>query len=166
MEPRRGRLGARTLPWRLKKKDENLRCLRVFWYVRCVWERNWRDERENFPKTTKKIFFGGGGKMRGLGAFILEKFPFSFQRPLATLLTSAILAFSRFTLDVYLKAFLDLDWVDLSVLGNLWMSSFQKTKEIENPTVGSKLWPREPYWCTFHGFLYISTVLIPILINE
>ena len=47
--------------------------------------------------------------MRGLGAFILEKFPFSFLRPLATLLTSAILAFSRFTLDVYLKAFLDLD---------------------------------------------------------
>ena len=62
-----------------------------------------------FPKLPRRFFLGGGGKMRGLGAFILEKFPFSFQRPLATLLTSAILAFSRFTLDVYLKAFLDLD---------------------------------------------------------
>ena len=141
MEPRRGRLGARTLPWRLKKKDENLRCLRVFWYVGCVWERNWRDERENFPKTTKKIFYFlfFWGKMRGLGAFILEKFPFGFRRPLATLLTLAILAFSRFTSDVYLKAFLDSDWVDLSVLGKLWMSCFHKTKEIENPTVGSKV---------------------------
>ena len=47
--------------------------------------------------------------MRGLGAFILEKFPFGFRRLLATLLTSAILAFSRFTSDVYLKAFLDSD---------------------------------------------------------
>ena len=133
----------------------------------CLGEKLEKWEREFSQNYQEDFFFGGGGgKMGGLGAFILEKFPFSFQRPLTTLLTSTILAFSRFTLDVYLKAFLDLDWVDLSVLGKLWMSSFQKTKEIENPTVGSKLWPREPYWCTFHGFLYISTVLIPILINE
>ena len=63
-----------------------------------------------FPKLPRRFFLGGGGgKIWGLVAILLEKFPFSFLRPLATLLTSAILAFSRFTLDVYLKAFLDLD---------------------------------------------------------
>ena len=76
-----------------------------------------------FPKLPRRFFyffiFFLGGKMRGLGAFILEKFPFGFRRLLATLLTSAILAFSRFTSDVYFKAFLDSDCVNLSVLGKL-----------------------------------------------
>ena len=83
----------------------------------------------------------------------LEKFPFSFQRPLATLLTSAILAFSRFTSDVYLKAFLDSDWVDLSVLGKLLISSFQNTKEIENRMIGSKVMALGSMLMHFYNFL-------------
>ena len=57
-------------------------------------------------------------------------------------LTSAILSICTFlvlTLDIHLQVFSDSDWDDLSVPGKLWMSNFQKTKEIKIPTVGSKV---------------------------
>ena len=55
------------------------------------------------------------------------------------LLTSAILALSDPTSDVYLKAFPDSDWSDLGVLRNIQMFSLHNTKEIGNPTVRSKV---------------------------
>jgi len=42
-------------------------------------------------------------------------------------------------LDVHLEVFPDSDWGDLGILGNIWMSSFQKAKEIKIPTVESKV---------------------------
>ena len=50
----------------VKKKGES----KVFG---CVWERNWREERDNLPRKTTKILFFFCCKMRGLEAFMAEK---------------------------------------------------------------------------------------------
>ena len=58
------------------------------------------------------------------------------------IMTSANLscnAFLVFNLDPHLAVFLDSDWGDLGVPGKLWMSSFHKAKELQNPTIGSKV---------------------------
>ena len=39
----------------------------------------------------------------------------------------------------HLEVFLDMDWGNLGVPGKLWMSLFQKAKEIKIPIVGSKV---------------------------
>ena len=52
---------------------------------------------------------------------------------------SSLCTFRVLTSEAHLEIFLDSDLGDLGVLGKLWMSSFQKDKEIKNPTVGSKV---------------------------
>ena len=72
------------------------------------------------------------------------------------LLTSVVLAFSGSTLDACLKVFLNLDWTDLGVSRNLWMSNFQNTKKIGNPMVGSKVMgSRSMLMCFARFFEYL-----------
>ena len=133
MKPRRGTLSARTLPCDC---GENRR-IKGIWI--CLGEKSQRKREricpENCPKSKKE-------RKRFLGVFIAKIWPFSFWRPLSgrwpPLLTSAVLAFwSRF--GRIFEGLLDLDWVELGILGKLWMSSFQNTKEIGNSTVESKV---------------------------
>ena len=55
------------------------------------------------------------------------------------LLTSAIFSFSCLNSIAYLKVFSDFDCADLGVPRKVWIASYQKTKEIEIPTIGSKV---------------------------
>ena len=127
MEPRRGRLGARTLPCDC---GENRRIKSVWWcldvFGREIRERRVRICLGNAQKIF--LFFFFFCKMRGLGAFIVGFWPFGFWQPLSghwpPLLTLSILAFSSPSLDEYLKVFLGSDWADFGVPRKLWMSSF------------------------------------------
>ena len=64
--------------------------------------------------------------------------------------------FSVLTSIAYLMAFFDSDWVDLDVLGKLWMSSFRTLKKLKRLWLDQKLWPWEVCWCAPHGFWDIS----------
>ena len=81
----------------------------------------------------------------GLGVFIGPKWPFGFwsRGPLVAVGSNANINnlgfFPSLTSDAYLKVFSDLDWAYFSAPGKIWMSSFQKTKVIEIPMVGSKV---------------------------
>ena len=109
----------------------------------CLGDKLERGGRESTVETAKNHFFFFFGKMRGLEIFICGKLTLWLLAhlvwPSATLLTSAISAFSGPALNAYLKVFLDSNWIDLGVPRKLWMSSFQKTKEIKFPMVRSKV---------------------------
>ena len=102
-----------------------------------------RKEGENYlekmlrdPKFIPIKISSGRGRF---GHFIGKKVPSAPLR--VARLMSAILSFSSFlvlNLSAYLKAFPDSDCAYLGVPGKFQMSSFQKTKENEIPTVGSK----------------------------
>ena len=72
------------------------------------------------------------------------------------LLTSAIFSFSCLNLIAYLKVFSDFDCADLGVPRKVWIASYQNTKEIEIPTVGSKVMASRielTHFAQFSGYL-------------
>ena len=105
-------------------------------------EREW-EFAQNYQENLFFFLGGGGVQNEGFWGIYSEKVtlqqPTHLVGPPATLLMLAILAFFSSNSYAYLNAFLDLDWADFGVLGKIWMSSFQNTKETENPIVESKV---------------------------
>ena len=98
MEPRRGRLGARTLPWNCHEKR---RIKGVWWcldvFGRCLGEKLERGERKFAQKLPKIFFFfllqNEGSRDIYTGKVTLKLLAHLVGPP-ATLLTSAVSAFS------------------------------------------------------------------------
>ena len=143
-------------------------CLDVF--MREIRERRKREREIIFPELPTKSFFFFKYKMRGLKAFIAKKWPFSYRRTLKgcwpTCWHQQHWPYPSLTLDTYLKAFLKLDLVDLGVPGKIWMSSFENTKEIKNPTVRSRVIAFRSVSLLFLRFSGYLNCLTPILTHE
>ena len=123
MEPRRGRLGARTLPYDCGVK----RRIKGFWWCLDVFGREIRERRERiFPGNYPKSFFFFFCKMSGLGAcmdfdtlpeaqhtlYALSQAGGHTRCARSTRLMSVILSLSFLSvlsLTAYLNAFLDFD---------------------------------------------------------
>ena len=141
--------------WRREKNQEALMCFYVF-----LWREIWWEKREKIPKNAQNssqkpnfsvlVQSGVPGAIyspwhasRGPAHLVglLGRVGGPSRAVTNVIMTSANLscnAFLVFTLDPHLAVFLDSDWGDLGVPGKLWMSSFQKAKEIKIPMVGSK----------------------------
>ena len=118
----------------------------------CVfWERNMvRKERKNAqkcPNSSQKPTFWVLVQSRVSGAIYSTWHTFLGMMHLqgapgwchCDISKFVLLHFLVLTSDTHLEVFSNSDWEDPSVLGNLWMSSFKKDKEIKIPTVGSKV---------------------------
>ena len=122
-------------------------CFCVFW--REIW---WdkREKKAQNPLFSILVLSGCQGLFIALGMLPEARWPFKGCRvksgrvgghskaAVDVIMTSANLSYSTFlvlTLDAHLEAFLD----SVFYYGPIWMSSFQKVKEIKNPTIGSKV---------------------------
>ena len=112
----------------LQKREES----RSFDVFLCFWGEKYGEKREMPKQLPKHLSFNLSCQEPFIGPGTL----FWAQ------LMSAILSLCTFlvlTQDAHFEVFLYSDSGNLGVPRKLWMSSFQKTKEIKIPTVGSKV---------------------------
>ena len=134
MEPRRERLGARTLPCDCGEK----RRIKGVWMSLDVFGREIRERGER--GSTQNLLF-----LQNEGTECIYSWILTLQLPIATqcaLATPADIDSSSFFWFSFGRVFKGLSKLGFSwscVRRKLWMSSFQNTKEIGNPTVRSKV---------------------------